>query len=42
MIKQILADCDAAIAIAAASGHSEEGTIIECEVSDKNFVQSSE
>jgi hypothetical protein len=38
MIEQIMADHNAAIVIATASTHLEEGTIVECEVSNKDFV----
>jgi hypothetical protein len=41
MVKHILANCNAAMATTAASTHSSEGTIIECEVSEEDFVRSS-
>jgi hypothetical protein len=41
MIKKLLADRDAAMAATAASMQLEEATIIECEVSEEDFVQSS-
>jgi hypothetical protein len=41
MVKHILANRDVAIAATAASAHSSEGTIIEREVSEEDFVWSS-
>jgi hypothetical protein len=41
MVKRVLANHDAAMAATAASVHSSEGTIIECEVSEEDVVQSS-
>jgi hypothetical protein len=41
MVKHILANCDAAMAATAASVHSSEGPMIECEVSEEDFVWSS-
>jgi hypothetical protein len=41
MVKCILANHDAAIAATAASTHLSEDIIIECEVSDEDFVWSS-
>jgi hypothetical protein len=41
MVKCILANCDAAMAATAASAHPSEGTIIEREVREEDFVQSS-
>jgi hypothetical protein len=41
MIKKLLADRNATMAATAASMHLEEATIIECEVSEENFVWSS-
>jgi hypothetical protein len=41
MIEKILADHDAALAATAASMQSEEATIVEREVSEEDFVQSS-
>jgi hypothetical protein len=41
MVKHILANHDAAMAAAAASAYSSEGTIIEHEVSEEDFVWSS-
>jgi hypothetical protein len=41
MIEKLLADRDAAMAATAASTQSEEATIIEREVSEEDFVQSS-
>jgi hypothetical protein len=41
MVKHILANRDAAMAATAALAHSPEGPIIECEVSEEDFVQSS-
>jgi hypothetical protein len=41
MVEHILANRDAAMAATAASAHSSEGTIIECEVSEEDFVWSS-
>jgi hypothetical protein len=41
MIEKLLADRDAAMAATAASTQSEEATIIECEVSEEDFVRSS-
>jgi hypothetical protein len=40
MVKCILANCDAAMAATAALTHPSEGTIIECEVSEEDFVWS--
>jgi hypothetical protein len=41
MIKHLLADCDTAMIATAALTQSEEGTVIEHKVSNKDFVQSS-
>jgi hypothetical protein len=41
MVEHILANRDVAIAATPASAHSSEGTIIECEVSEEDFVRSS-
>jgi hypothetical protein len=41
MIKQIMADCNAAMAATAVSPHLEEGKVLECEVSNEDFVWSS-
>jgi hypothetical protein len=41
MIEWIMADRDIAMAATAASPHSEEGKVMECEVSNKDFVRSS-
>jgi hypothetical protein len=41
MIDQIMVECDTAMAVTAASPHLEEGKVMECEVSDEYFVQSS-
>jgi hypothetical protein len=41
MVEHILANHDAAMAATAESTHSSEGTIIECEVSEEDFVWSS-
>jgi hypothetical protein len=41
MVEHVLANRDAAMAATAASAHSSEGTIIEREVSEKDFVWSS-
>jgi hypothetical protein len=38
MIKLIMADRNAAMAATALSPHSEEGKVVECEISDKDFV----
>jgi hypothetical protein len=41
MVEHILANCNVAMAATAASAHSSEGTIIECEVSEEDFVRCS-
>jgi hypothetical protein len=41
MVEHVLANCDAAMAATAASAHLSEGTIIEREVSEEDFVRSS-
>jgi hypothetical protein len=41
MVEHILANRDAVMAATAASAHSSKGTIIECEVSEEDFVWSS-
>jgi hypothetical protein len=41
MVERVLANRDAAMAATAALVHSSEGTIIECEVSEEDFVRSS-
>jgi hypothetical protein len=38
MIEKLFADRDAAMAATAASTQSEEATIIECEVSEEDFI----
>jgi hypothetical protein len=41
MVEHILANCDTAMAATAALVHSSEGTIIEREVNEEDFVRSS-
>jgi hypothetical protein len=41
MVEHVLVNCDAAMAATAASAHLSEGTIIEREVSEEDFVRSS-
>jgi hypothetical protein len=41
IIEQFMADHDTVMTVAAASTHSDEVTVMECEVSDKDFVWSS-
>jgi hypothetical protein len=41
MVERVLANHDAAVATTAASAHLSEGTIIEREVSEEDFVRSS-
>jgi hypothetical protein len=42
MVKRVLANRDSAMAATAVSAHLSEGMIIEREVSEEDFVQSSE
>jgi hypothetical protein len=37
MLKHLLANCNTAIAAAVGSIHLEEGTVIECKISDKDL-----
>jgi hypothetical protein len=41
MIEQLMVDGNAAMAATAASSHSDKGMVMECEVSNKDFVLSS-
>jgi hypothetical protein len=41
MVECILANCDAAMAATAVLSHSDKGMVMECEVSNEDFVQSS-